>query len=66
VPSIEFSGSSGVCETDFQPNCPLGEAGQWVVYAGGVWTTDAACTGLEVVVDDQTVEARLPIGVECS
>lgn len=65
VPSIEFTGCSGVCETDFQPNCPLGESGQWVVYAGGLWTTDAACIDVEVVADEQTATARLPVGVEC-
>lgn len=63
--SIEFAGCSGVCETDFQPNCPLGETGQWVVYPGGMWTVDAACIGLDVMVEDATVEVPIPIGVEC-
>ena len=66
VASIDITSCSGVCQTDFQPNCPLGESGEWVVYPGGVWTIEPDCIALEIAVDGQTATARLPIGVQCT
>lgn len=63
--SIEVAGCPGICEFD-QPSCPLGESGEWVPYPGGVWTVDAACISIEIVKDEETVIAQLPIGVECT
>lgn len=66
VASLDFTGCSGVCRTDNQPNCPLGESGDWVVFPGGVWTVDPACIVLEVIVDGEIDAHRLPVGVECT
>ncbi len=64
--SIEVTGCAGLCETDWQPNCPLGASGEWVVYPGGVWTIEPACISIEIVTDAETVTAQLPIGKQCS
>lgn len=64
--SIEVTGCAGLCETDWQPNCPLGASGEWVVYPGGVWTTEAACISIEIATDAETVTAQLPIGKQCN
>jgi hypothetical protein len=66
VEAIEIAGCSGTCLTDYQPNCPLGESGNWVAYPGGVWTIDAACIEIEIETADQAATAELPIGVECT
>lgn len=66
VTSIDITGYSGVCETDSQPNCPLGETGEWVAYPGGVWTIDPARIAVEIAVDEQTTTVELPIGVACT
>lgn len=64
--SIEVAGCPGVCELQDQPDCPLGESGEWVVYPGGVWTTDAACISIEIITDQRTAVAQLPVGTECA
>lgn len=66
VQSIEIGGCSGRCETDWQPDCPLGQEGRWIAYPGGVWTTEPACVTVEIDVDGEVATADLPIGVACA
>lgn len=66
VQSIVVPGCSGLCETDWQPDCPLGESGAWVVYPGGVWTEERTCLAIEIAAGDRVVTAELPIGTECT
>ncbi|MEM7271644.1 MAG: hypothetical protein AAF547_01065 [Actinomycetota bacterium] len=53
VPSLTFDG------------CPSETGEPWIVWAGGVWTEEPACTTLEVVADGVSIEARLPVGIAC-
>ena len=46
-------------------SCP-GDANQWLVYPGGVWTLDPTCVELVVLTADASETIRLPIGVPCS
>ncbi|NOX31634.1 MAG: hypothetical protein GXP35_16550 [Actinobacteria bacterium] len=64
--SISVSGCPGRCEVSWQPNCPLGALGEWVVYPGGIWTIEPACIKLEITVGAETVTTQLPIGEECT
>ena len=62
--SLEVEDCPGVCEG--QPTCPGGATGEWVVFPGGVWTTEPACISIDIETGGETANARLPIGVECS
>jgi hypothetical protein len=66
VHSIAVPGCSGLCETDWQPDCPLGESGAWVAYPGGVWTEQPTCLAIEIAAGDRVVTTELPIGTECT
>ena len=63
VVAIDIPGCSGICAGDDEPNCPLGESGNWIAYPGGVWTIDSAC--IEIATDGETTLVELPIGLEC-
>ncbi|MGF1597930.1 MAG: hypothetical protein ACFCVK_13520 [Acidimicrobiales bacterium] len=62
VLAIEIPGCPCTCASDVQPNCPLGESGEWIGYPGGVWTIDPACTEIEIATGSRTTTAKLPIG----
>lgn len=65
VLAIEIPGCSGTCGTEFQPSCPLGEAGEWIAYPGGMWTIEPACIEIQIATENRTTIAELPIGAEC-
>jgi len=63
--TIEIDGCAGSCTTDWQPGCPLGESGEWLVYPGGVWTLDPACIEVEIAARGETAIVELAIGAQC-
>lgn len=42
-----------------------GDANDWLVYPGGVWTLEPACVELTVITAEATGTIRLPVGVAC-
>lgn len=66
VSSIDVRGCEGVCRFDNQPECPLGETGDWVVYTGGMWSAEPACASVRVVTETESKTVRFPLGVACT
>lgn len=46
--------------------CLAAMSKEWVVYAGGIWTVDPGCIGVEVSTADEQTSVALPIGVACN
>ena len=46
-------------------SCP-GDANDWLVHPGGVWTLEPACVELIVITAEETETIRLPVGIPCS
>jgi len=64
--SIDVRGCEGVCHFDNQPECPLGETGDWVVYPGGMWSAEPACVSVRVMTETEAKTVRFPLGVGCT
>lgn len=65
VSSIAVDSCQGSCDP-IQPACTGGEERKWIVFPGGVWTLEPACTSLVVVTDGKRTQVKLPIGEACS
>ena len=61
--SIDVPGCEGVCRFDNQPECPLGQTGDWVVYPGGMWSAEPACASVRVVTETEAKTVGFPLGV---
>jgi hypothetical protein len=64
VPALSVMDCSSSCNAS-QPACKGTKEGDWLVFPGGVWTSESQC--LEIVISTRDGEhvAKLPIGIAC-